>query len=146
MKILRHAFASWSGPVAQGSGLMRLGRAGAEMPFSLKSRVEDGTGTNPEELLGAAHAGCFSMSLSSLLEDAGYKVHAVNTDATVTMEEAGGRFSITRVALRTRGDVDAVTADEFAALAEQAKATCPVSRLFASAEITMTAALDRVSS
>jgi len=146
MKILRHAFASWSGPVAQGSGLMRLGRAGAEMPFSLKSRVEDGTGTNPEELLGAAHAGCFSMSLSSLLENAGYKVQSVSTEATVTMEEAGGRFSITRVVLRTRGDVDDVTADEFAALAEQAKATCPVSRLFASAEITMTAALDRVSS
>jgi osmotically inducible protein OsmC len=146
MKILRHAFALWSGPVTQGSGLMRLGRAGAEMPFSLKSRVEDGTGTNPEELLGAAHAGCFSMSLSSLLENAGYKVQSVSTEATVTIEEADGRFSITRVILRTRGDVDDVTADEFAALAEQAKATCPVSRLFASAEITMTAALDRVSS
>lgn len=146
MKILRHAFASWSGPVAQGSGLMRLGRAGAKLPFSLKSRVEDGNGTNPEELLGAAHAGCFSMSLSSLLEDAGYQVHAVGTDATVTMEEVGGRFSITRVALRTRGDVDDVTADQFAALAEQAKATCPVSRLFASAEITLTATLDRIAS
>ncbi len=146
MKILRHAFASWSGPVVQGSGLMRLGRAGAEMPFSLKSRVEDGTGTNPEELLGAAHAGCFSMSLSSLLEDAGYRVHAVSTDATVTMEEAEGSFSITRVALRARGQVDGVTADEFVALAEKAKATCPVSRLFASAEITMTATLDPASS
>jgi osmotically inducible protein OsmC len=146
MKILRHAFASWSGAVEQGSGRMRLGRNGAEMPFSLKSRVEDGSGTNPEELLGAAHAGCFSMSLSSLLEDAGYKVHAVSTDATVTMEETGGRFSITRVALRTRGEVDDVTADEFVALAEQAKVTCPVSRLFASAEITMTASLKPIAS
>lgn len=146
MKILRHAFASWSGPVAQGSGLMRLGRAGAELPFSLKSRVEDGTGTNPEELLGAAHAGCFSMSLSSLLDDAGHQGHSVSTDATVTMEEVDGSFSISTVALRTRGDVDDMTADEFAALAEQAKATCPVSRLFASAEITLTATLDHSSS
>lgn len=142
MKILRHAFASWSGSVAQGSGLMRLGRAGAELPFSLKSRVEDTTGTNPEELLGAAHAGCFSMALSSLLDDAGHQNHVVSTDATVTMEEAGGSFSISRVALRTRGEVEGLTAEEFTAVAEQAKVTCPVSKLFASAEITMTATLD----
>jgi len=142
LKILRHAFASWSGPVAQGSGLMRLGRAGAEMPFSLKSRVADVNGTNPEELLGAAHAGCFSMALSSLLEEAGHQVRSVNTDATVTLEESGGSYSISKVALRTRGDVDGMTADEFAALADEAKATCPVSKLFASAEITLSATLE----
>lgn len=121
---------------------MRLGRAGAEMPFSLKSRVEDVNGTNPEELLGAAHAGCFSMALSSLLEEAGHQVRSVNTDATVTLEESGGSYSISKVALRTRGDVDGVTADEFAALADEAKATCPVSKLFASAEITLSATLE----
>lgn len=121
---------------------MRLGRAGVEMPFSLKSRVEDVNGTNPEELLGAAHAGCFSMALSSLLEEAGHQVRSVNTDATVTLEESGGSFSISKVALRTRGDVDGMTADEFAALADEAKATCPVSKLFASAEITLSATLE----
>lgn len=146
MKILRHAFASWSGPVEKGSGLMRLGRAGAELPFSLKSRVEDTAATNPEELLGAAHAGCFSMALSSLLDEAGHQNHLVSTDATVTMEEIGGSFSISRVALRTRGEVEGLTVDEFTALAEQAKVTCPVSKLFASAEITMTAALEQPSS
>lgn len=142
MKILRHAFASWSGPVERGSGMMRLGRAGAQLPFSLKSRVEDVPGTNPEELLGAAHAGCFSMSLSNLLEGAGHEFRSVETDATVTLEEVGGSFTISKINLRTRGDVDGMTADEFAALADQAKATCPVSKLFAAAEITMTATLD----
>lgn len=121
---------------------MRLGRAGVEMPFSLKSRVEDVNGTNPEELLGAAHAGCFSMALSSLLEEAGHQVRSVNTDATVTLAESGGSYSISKVALRTRGDVDGMTADEFAALADEAKATCPVSKLFASAEITLSATLE----
>ncbi len=120
---------------------MRLGRAGAELPFSLKSRIEDTPATNPEELLGAAHAGCFSMSLSSLLEDAGHPARSISTDATVTLEEVGGSFAISRIVLATRGDVDGVSAEEFTALAEKAKATCPVSRLFASAEITMTATL-----
>ncbi|MEJ7647551.1 MAG: OsmC family peroxiredoxin [Nakamurella sp.] len=146
MKILRHAFASWSGPVESGSGQMRLGRAGAELPFSLKSRVEDTPATNPEELLGAAHAGCFSMSLSSMLDDAGHQDHLVSTDATVTMEEAGGSFTITRVALRTRGEVQGLSSDEFTAMAEKAKATCPVSKLFASAEITLTATLEQPAS
>ena len=142
MKILRHAFASWSGPVESGSGMMRLGRAGAQLPFSLKSRVEDVPGTNPEELLGAAHAGCFSMSLSNLLEEAGHRFRSVHTDATVTLEEVGGSFTISKIALRTRGDVDEITAEEFTALADRAKSTCPVSKLFAAAEITMTATLE----
>lgn len=141
MKIVRYAKAVWRGTVPQGTGLMQLGRGGSEIPFSLKSRTEDNEGTNPEELLGAAHAGCFSMSLSNLLEEAGTPADEVNTTARVVMEQTESGFSITRVELTTRGSAPGVDAETFARLAEEAKATCPVSRLFASAEITLDAAL-----
>lgn len=141
MKILRHAAASWDGPVPTGSGTMTLGRDGQTLPFSLHSRTADGGGTNPEELLGAAHAGCFSMALSSLIEEAGAQPVSVRTQATVTLEQGDGGFTISSVALTTRGDVPGLDADAFAALAEQAKATCPVSKLFAGAQISLDAAL-----
>jgi lipoyl-dependent peroxiredoxin len=142
MKILRRAGATWLGTVPAGSGRMRLGRDGAEFPFSLRTRTEDVPGTNPEELLGAAHAGCFSMSLSNVLEEAGHPSTAIRTEATVVLEPTGGGFSVTRVDLVTRGEVPGLDQDAFAAYAEQAKATCTVSRLFASAEITLQASLD----
>ncbi len=142
MKILRHAAATWDGPVPTGSGTMTLGRGGQTLPFSLHSRTAEGDGTNPEELLGAAHAGCFSMALSSLIEEAGHAPVSVRTQATVTLEQGAGGFTISSVALTTRGDVPGLDADAFAGLAEQAKATCPVSKLFAGAQITLDAALD----
>lgn len=140
MEILRHGFATWSGTVPKGSGTMRLGREGVELPFSLRTRTEDVPGTNPEELLGAAHAGCFSMALSSILEDAGHPARSVQTEALVTLEGRGGSFTISKVALTTRGDVDLDEA-EFVRYAEEAKRTCPVSKLFASAEITLQASI-----
>lgn len=142
MKIIRRARAQWKGSVPTGSGTMRLGRSEETIPYSLRSRTEDNAGTNPEELLGAAHAGCFSMALSSLLDDAGLSEHEVTTDARVTMEENGGRFSITTVDLVTRGRADGIDNDRFVELATEAKNTCPVSRLFASATITLDAALE----
>lgn len=142
MKILRHAAATWKGTVPAGSGTMRLGREGNELPFSLRSRTGDAAGTNPEELVGAAHAGCFSMSLSNVLEEAGHPSDSIETEAKVSLEQRDGGFSITRVDLAVHGAVPGIDQESFAGYAEQAKATCPVSRLFSSAEITLTASLD----
>jgi lipoyl-dependent peroxiredoxin len=140
MAIIRRASATWTGAVETGTGSMRLGRQGQELPFSLRSRVADGTGTNPEELLGAAHAGCFSMSLASLLEENGTPGRVV-TDAKVTLDESGGSFTISAVELTTSAHDTSVDLDVFVALATKAKETCPVSRLFASVEITLKASL-----
>ena len=141
MKILRHASAIWSGPVPSGTGTMTLGRNGQTIPFSLKSRIEDGAGTNPEELIGAAHAGCFSMALTSLIEETGKAPGEVTTTAKVTLEQKPDGFWITEVNLVTRGSNQSLTNDEFVELALKAKATCPVSRLYSSAVITLDAAL-----
>lgn len=141
MKILRHASAIWNGPVPTGNGTMTLGRNGQTIPFSLKSRTEDGAGTNPEELIGAAHAGCFSMSLSSLIEDTGKLPGEITTTAKVTLEQKADGFWITEVHLVTRGSNQSLTNDEFVELAVKAKSTCPVSKLYSSAVITLDAAL-----
>jgi osmotically inducible protein OsmC len=141
VKILRHARAIWSGPVPSGTGTMTLGRNGQTIPFSLKSRIEDGAGTNPEELIGAAHAGCFSMALTSLIEETGKAPGEVTTTAKVTLEQKPDGFWITEVNLVTRGSNQSLTNDEFVELALKAKATCPVSKLYSSAVITLDAAL-----
>ena len=141
MKILRQASAIWNGPVPTGNGTMTLGRNGQTIPFSLKSRIGDGAGTNPEELIGAAHAGCFSMSLSSLIEDTGKVPGEVTTRAKVTLEQKADGFWITEIHLVTRGSNQSLTNDEFVELAVKAKSTCPVSKLYSSAVITLDAAL-----
>lgn len=141
MKIFKHASAIWNGTVPTGTGTMTLGRDGQTIPFSLKSRIEDTAQTNPEELIGAAHAGCFSMALSSLIEEAGKSAGEVSTTAKVTLEQKPDGFWITEVNLVTRGRNDSLTNDEFVELANKAKATCPVSKLYSSAVITLDAAL-----
>ena len=141
MKILRHASAIWSGTVPAGTGSMTLGRDGLVIPFSLKARTEENAGTNPEELIGAAHAGCFSMALTSILEDAGLAVGSVETSARVTLEQRTDGFWISEVHLVTRGVGQACSNDEFVAFAQKAKDTCPVSKLYSSAVITLDAAL-----
>lgn len=141
MKILRHARAIWKGSVPTGSGSMTLGRDGQVLPFTLKARVEDNAGTNPEELIGAAHAGCFSMALSSLIEETGKTPGTVETTARVTLEQKPDGFWITEVHLVTRGSDQDMTNDEFVEFAAKAKSTCPVSKLYSSATITLDAAL-----
>ena len=141
MKVFKHASAIWNGTVPAGTGSMKLGRAGEGLPFSLKSRVEDVPMTNPEELIGAAHAGCFSMALSSLIEEAGKVPGTVETSAKVTLEQRDDGFWISEINLITRGSNQAMTNDEFVALAEKANTTCPVSKLYSSATITLDAAL-----
>ena len=98
--------------------------------------------TNPEELIGAAHAGCFSMALSSLIEEEGKVPGTVETSAKVTLEQRDDGFWITEINLTTRGSNQSLTSEEFITLAEKAKETCPVSKLYSAATITLDAALN----
>lgn len=141
MKILKHASAVWSGPVPTGTGSMKLGKNGDLLAFSLKSRTEDVAMTNPEELIGAAHAGCFSMALTSLIEESGKNPGVIETSAKVTLEQKSDGFWISEIHLISRGLKQEMNNDEFVKLAEKAKQTCPVSKLYSSAVITLDAAL-----
>jgi osmotically inducible protein OsmC len=141
-KVIRTAHASWSGTVPDGGGRLGLGSGAFEGPFTVRARTEEGQpGANPEELIGAANAGCFTMSLANLLSTEGHPPDDLQTTAHVALEELEGRFTITRIDLSTTGRVPGVDAETFARLAEQAKATCPVSRALAGTEITLTAEL-----
>lgn len=121
---------------------MRTGKGGYEGNYSAKSRFEEGEGTNPEELIGAAHAGCFSMALSKGLTDAGFPPTAVETTANVHLEKVDGKQTVTRIDLATKGSVPGIDAAEFVKIAEATKEACPISRLLSpGAEITLTAAL-----
>lgn len=141
IRVRRRAQASWSGTVPEGGGRIALGSGAYEGDFTLKARVEDAPGTNPEELVGAGHAGCFTMSLAGLLSEEGHPPAHLQTQATVHLDQRESGFQITRVELTTVGEVDGVGAARFAELAEQAKATCPVSRALAGTEIVLDARL-----
>ncbi len=142
IRVTRTAQASWQGTVPDGGGRLGLGSGAFEGPFTLKARVEDvERATNPEELIGAAEAGCFTMSLASMLSDAGHPPAELRTTARVRLEQLDGGFSITRIELSTTGAVPGIDEPEFVRLAEQAEATCPVSRALAGTEITLEAKL-----
>jgi osmotically inducible protein OsmC len=126
----------------EGTGVMRTGKGGLEGNYSFKSRFEEGEGTNPEELIGAAHAGCFSMALSKILTDAGHPPTSVETSAKVHLEKTDAGMTVTRIDLDTVGDVPGMDEGEFAKHAEAAKAGCPISRLLSpGTEITLVAKL-----
>lgn len=137
----RNASAQWNGTLREGSGTMKLGGGAWEGPYSFASRFADGQGTNPEELLGAAHAGCFSMALSSLLEKAGYKPEWVRTRATVHIEKVGEGFKITTIELATEGKVPGIDEGAFREHAEAAKGGCPVSQALTGAVIRLESAV-----
>lgn len=138
----RESNATWNGPIGDGSGQMRLGSGAYEGAFDVPSRFEDGEGTNPEELIAAAHAGCFSMQLSALLTRAGHDVESVETSAAVSVEKQEAGWTITRIALTTTGRVPGIDEDAFLEKANEAKQTCPVSKALASVpEITLHASL-----
>lgn len=120
---------------------MKLGGGAYEGPYSFSSRFEDGTGTNPEELLGAAHAGCFSMALSGALGKAGHNPDSVSTTANVELEKSDAGFSITKVRLVTQAVVPGIDEEQFQKIAQEAKAGCPVSRALAGVEISLDATL-----
>ena len=125
-----------------GGGRIALGSGAFEGVFTLRNRVEEEVrGTNPEELIAAAQAGCFTMSLANLLEEAGSPPTDLHTTARVRLEQKEEGFRITRISITTVGDVPGFDAARFAELAEQAKATCPVSLALAGTEITLEATL-----
>ncbi|AFV75481.1 OsmC family protein [Thermus oshimai] len=139
---VRKASAVWEGGLRTGKGSMRLESQAFEGPYSFPSRFEEGAGTNPEELIAAAHAGCFSMALSGALERAGYPPKRVATQAHVHLEMVEGRPTITRIDLVTEAEVPGIAPEEFLRIAEEAKAGCPVSRALAGVgEIRLTARL-----
>ncbi len=138
---VRTADAQWSGSLKDGAGSMELGSGAFKGPFSFKSRMEEGTGTNPEELIGAAHAGCFSMQFSAMLEHAGFTPDKIHTAAKVFFGPDGGGFSITKIELTTDGQVPGIDAAQFEELAQAAKTACPVSKALAGTEITLSATL-----
>jgi lipoyl-dependent peroxiredoxin len=124
----RKAEARWDGSLETGQGTMRMASGAYEGPYSFQSRFEEGDGTNPEELIAAAHAGCFSMAFSGELGRAGHDPESVETNATVHLEKSDEGFTITRIELDTRARVPGINDSDFQRIAEAAKAGCPVSR------------------
>jgi osmotically inducible protein OsmC len=141
MMPVRTAEAEWKGNLKQGAGTIKLGGGAFEGPYSFASRFEQGPGTNPEELIGAAHAGCFSMALSLMLEQAGFTADYVHTTARVRIEKVGEGFAITSSELDTKARVPGLDQGTFLEKAEAAKAGCPVSKALAGTKITLKAQL-----
>ena len=137
----RKASAVWNGGLRGGNGTMSSGSGVlSETQYSFSTRFENGIGTNPEELIAAAHAGCFSMALSAELEKAELTPESVNTNSTLTFEKTDAGFTITKIHLDVLAKVPGADAETFAKIAEGAKGGCPVSRVL-NAEITMDAKL-----
>ena len=135
---VRTSSAEWKGTLKEGAGTMKLGSGAYEGPFTFASRFESGPGTNPEELIGAAHAGCFSMFLSALLTTAGFTPTRIHTTATVHLGEGP---TITLIELNTQAEVPNLTEATFMEQAEAAKKNCPVSKALAGPEIKLNAKL-----
>jgi osmotically inducible protein OsmC len=135
---IRTSSAEWKGTLKEGSGTVRLASGAFEGPFTFASRFESGPGTNPEELIGAAHAGCFSMFLAALLTDAGFPPKSVRTTAAVHL---GAGPTIARIELATEASVPGIDEQSFQRHAEAAKKDCPVSKALAGPEITLSAKL-----
>jgi lipoyl-dependent peroxiredoxin len=130
----RTAEARWDGSLQEGDGTMRMASGAYEGPYSFQSRFEEGDGTNPEELIAAAHAGCFSMALSGELGRAGHTAESVETTATLHLDKQEEGFGITRIELDTRARVPGIEDSEFQQIAEAAKKGCPVSRALAAVD------------
>jgi osmotically inducible protein OsmC len=140
---IRNASAIWEGNLKAGKGSMKLGSGAYEGQYSFASRFESGKGTNPEELIGAAHAGCFSMAFSHGLAEAGFTPKKVATTAKVHLNLVGSGFKITLIELECDADVPGVDERTFLKLAEDAKKGCPVSQALAATEIKLQAKLTK---
>ena len=137
----RSADATWTDNLSDGDGTMTLESGAFEGAYSFRSRFEDGAGSNPEELIAAAHAGCYSMALSNVLDEAGYDPEAVDTTADVTLRMVDEEPTITGIHLNTEATVPDIDDDTFQEHAEAAKEGCPVSKALAGTEITLDASL-----
>jgi osmotically inducible protein OsmC len=139
--ITRKADARWEGELKTGKGTVSLGSGAFSGPYSFGTRFEDAQGTNPEELVGAAHAGCYSMALSLALHTAGHVAKHVATTAEVKLDKVDGKMTIVGIALTTRAEVPGIGKDEFQKLAAETKDGCIVSRALASVPMTLSATL-----
>ena len=137
----RTGSAVWEGTLRSGHGKMKLGSGAYEGAYSFSSRFENGSGTNPEELIGAAEAGCFSMALSVGLEKAGFPPKRISTNANVKLEKIGEAFRITAIDLETEADVPGIDDAKFQEAAEQTKKNCPVSVALGGTQLNLKARL-----
>lgn len=137
MTIHKHGSAHWSGDIKRGKGTIST-ESGVlnQQPYGFNTRFEGEKGTNPEELIGAAHAACFSMALSLMLGEAGYTADSIDTTADVSLDKTDGGFAITKVALKSKVTVPGIAPQQFDGIIQKAKAGCPVSQLL-KAEITL---------
>ena len=141
MKINR-ASALWKGSLKKGVGTVQLSSVRKEvMLYTFASRFEDGTGTNPEELIAAAHAACFSMALSGVLSENGFEPKSISTSAEVKIEKSGEGFKISESTLVTNAEIESIDEATFIKLAEEAKVNCPVSKALTSVKIILQANL-----
>ncbi len=137
----RSSSAVWEGKLKEGKGTMKVGKGYFEGPFSFASRFESADATNPEELIAAAHAGCYSMAFSATLEKNGFDPKRVATTATAHLEKVGDGFAITKIELDMEAEIPGIDSAKFNELAEAAKNGCPVSKALAGPEITLKAQL-----
>jgi osmotically inducible protein OsmC len=138
---VRRATAEWKGNFPQGKGTISSESGAVNGQYSSSSRFESGAGTNPEELVGAAHAACFSMSLGKALAEAGFPADSVRTEASVHLEKVDGASTVVRIVLDCVARVPGVDPDVFKEKAETAKAKCPISRLLTGTQILLNARL-----
>ena len=139
--LTRKGNAVWQGDLMAGKGTVQVGAGRIELPYSFSSRFESGVGSNPEELIAAAHAGCFSMALAGALAKSGHKPEEIRTTAKVRLEKAEQGFRITLIELETVGRVPGISAAVFQEHAEGAKKGCPVSQALAAVKIELKASL-----
>lgn len=140
---VRKSSAIWEGNLTGGKGIMKLGSGAFEGNYSFSSRFEQGQGSNPEELIGAAHAGCFSMALAGILASAGYKPGKIDTVAEVSITKAGEGFQISQIVLKTEAEVPEISEGDFLKHATEAKNNCPVSRALKAVDIKLEARLKK---
>jgi len=138
---IRKANAEWKGGLKEGEGQLSLGSGAYEGAYSFQSRFEEGDGTNPEELIGAAHAGCYSMALSAALEGAGFKPESVRTEAHVSLVKEGEGFAINKIKLVAHANIPGISQEDFDKHAQEAKANCPVSKALSATDIALEASL-----
>jgi osmotically inducible protein OsmC len=138
---IRKADAEWNGGLKDGKGQISVGSKSFSGQYSFGSRFESGTGTNPEELIAAAHAGCFSMAFSAGLEKAGFKPKRVHTTASVSVDKVGEGFALTKIQLECDAEVPGIDQAKFQELANGAKEGCPISKALKAVPISLTARL-----
>ena len=137
----RRANAQWNGNLMKGTGTMALGSGAFEGNYSFGSRFEEKSGTNPEELIGAAHAGCFSMAFANILSEGGHEPESIKTEATVNLEKTDSGFAITTIHLDTEVQVSGIDDADFQKEADKAKENCPVSKALAGVKVELSARL-----